>query len=55
MCEIVEGETYGYRPDAWERAKAEAIRAIGRGKHNVREVIKGLMEIADITETRSRK
>jgi hypothetical protein len=28
MCKIVTGETYGYKLDAWEQAKTEAIRAI---------------------------
>jgi hypothetical protein len=28
MCGIVEGETYGYQADIWEKAKSEAIRTI---------------------------
>ena len=28
MYAATEGQTYGYRTDVWERAKAEAIRAI---------------------------
>ncbi len=28
MCEIISDSTYGYDPHTWERAKAEAIRAI---------------------------
>jgi hypothetical protein len=30
MCAAAEGQTYGYRTEVWERAKAEAIRAIVR-------------------------
>jgi hypothetical protein len=30
MCAAAEGQTYGYRADVWERAKAEAVRAIVR-------------------------